>query len=94
MLILLRFILLYVNGFYQILQILQSFFEVRSISFLVQWIQFVEGIVELAAMVEMNQVAQLVEDYVADDLGGLAAYGHIECDFPVGSSHSAYVRWQ
>ena len=73
---------------------MQPFFEVRSISFLVQWIQFVKGIVELAAMVEMNQVAQLVEDYVADDLCGLAAYCHIDCDFPIGRSHSAFVRWQ
>lgn len=56
-----------------------------------QRIQFVKGIVELSAVVEMNQVAQLVENHMADDLGGLAADGYIDCDFPVGGSHSADV---
>ena len=73
---------------------MQPFFEVRSIPFMVQRIQFVKGIVELAAVVEMNQVAQLVEDHVADDLGGLAAYGHIDCDFPIGRGLSANMWWQ
>lgn len=72
---------------------MQPFFEVRSIPFMVQRIQFVKGIVELAAMVEMNQVAQLVENHMADDLCGLAAYGLIDCNFPVGSRPSAYVWW-
>ena len=82
-----------VNGFYQILQILQLFLQVCSIPFMVQRIQFVEGIVELAAMVEMNQMAQFVENHMTDAISGHFAQHYIECDFSVGRGLSANV-WQ